>query len=415
LTPDTIPNTEAARVALHSLARLREALTSPFNTPDRTFDRPTWLRLVHELLLAIHEGLRNAQLVSPDFRIANAFDALDDAESSTGGRIYLVLSALTHFFWSDSKDMICEGFLKTHCFRCIKSANVPPLPETMRSIQLTTELDRRRVRETLLNTTVQDVHEEVDKWREEQRLALISHIVTLITGDPHATPSSISAAAFDVDPRLADWVDRYRDDMHSHVRRTIAGDVQADTIDIWGQEHLATLLMTKRAKVVAEATASFDRQGVWDTRVAEMTAELEKDLGAHRASMVSAGQKLLEAERAALTAAADEEIGRLRNDLCVRVDDEKARGEASVTAAVRRSARLAGQAGPTASNNQSKWICAGKKRKTALSLDVVRSSAKSDTDSGSLYAPSSPVGLASSIHAPSPSHSDPTPTAPAFP
>jgi hypothetical protein len=181
---------------------------------------------------------------------------------------------------------------------------------------------------------VQEVHREVDEWRVAQQLALIDHIVGLISDDHTMTPASLSYAVFEADPRLRAWVDRYANEMRSHVRHTIAGDVSTDTIDVWAQEHLGTLLLSKWSAVEAEATASFDRQGTWDARVAKMTEDLEHDLASHRASMVSAGQKLLEAECAAMTAAADEELGRLCNDLRVRVDKEKARGEAHVTAAV---------------------------------------------------------------------------------
>jgi hypothetical protein len=415
LSTDNIPNTDAARVAIHSLARLREALSSPWNTPDRTFDRATWLRLVHELLIAVHEGLRNAQLASPDFRLTDAFDDLKGGEGATAGRVYDVLSGLTHFFWSDREDTPSPGFLKTHCFRCIKSASIPPLPELMRSIQLTTELDRRRVRETLLNEMIQEVHREVDEWRTAQRTALLDRIVELITGDPAATPASLSCAVFEADPRLRAWVDRYGDDMRSHVRRTIARDVDTDTIEVWAQEHLGTLLLAKRTAVELEAAASFDRQAIWDAKVAELTAALDKDLATHRASMVKAGQSLLDTERAAMTAATDAELALLRNNLKVKMEEEKARGETHLPAAVRRSARLAEKPEASSAINRAKKVRVGKKRKTALTLESGSSSGESDCDSGSLYAPSSSAGLSESIHAPSPSRSDPTPTAAAFP
>jgi hypothetical protein len=288
-------------------------------------DHETWLKLVHELLLAIHEGLQNAQLASPDFR--HAFAKLNGPKSSIGGRVYSVLSALTHFFWSDNEDMLCEGFLKTHCFHYIQSANIPPLPDTLQSVQLTTKLDHHRVCETLLNTMVQDVHHEVDEWHMAQCMALITQVVDLITADPHANASTLSAMAFDLDPRLITWVNGYCDKMWSHVCRTLAGDVQVDMIDIWGQEHLETLLMVKHMEVATAATASFDCQDVWDARVAELTAKLEKDWAAQWAAMVSARQQLLNAECATLTTATDEELGCLQNDLRVRVEEEKARGE----------------------------------------------------------------------------------------
>jgi hypothetical protein len=156
------------------------------------FDQVTWLHLVHELLLAIHKGLRNAQLASPNFCLANAFTDLDGPEGCMAGCIYDVLSSLTHFFWSDNEDNTPSRFLKTHCFQCIKSADIPPLPDHLWSIQLTTELDCCHVCKTLLNGMVQEVHHEVDEWHAAQCTALIGHIMELISGDPSATPASLS-------------------------------------------------------------------------------------------------------------------------------------------------------------------------------------------------------------------------------
>jgi hypothetical protein len=56
LTPDTIPNSDDARAALHAIQRLRQTFTSPFRTPDSTLDRPTWLRMILETSARIHEG-----------------------------------------------------------------------------------------------------------------------------------------------------------------------------------------------------------------------------------------------------------------------------------------------------------------------------------------------------------------------
>jgi hypothetical protein len=61
----------------------------------------------------------------------------------------------------------------------------------------------------------------------------------------------------------------------------IIGDMNLDMIKVWAQKHLGALLMSKRATVEAEATASFDHQGIWDAHLAAMTAKLDCDLAAY--------------------------------------------------------------------------------------------------------------------------------------
>jgi hypothetical protein len=259
LTTEDLPNSEAGRITVHTLARLHETFATPFNTLDRVLNCETWLQVVYKALIAIHEGLRNAQLASPDTHLADAFDPLEPAEAAITGRVYTVVNALRDFFWSEAEDRNWDnGFLKTHCFCYIQSVDLPPLPEAMQSVQLTTELDWCHIRESLLNSMIQEVHREVDEWRSSQRVALISRVVDLITADPATTPTSISVAAYEQDPCLKTWVDNYGDRMQAHVRETITRDVRTDKIDIWAQEHLGSLLMAKWAEVTAEVDASFD-------------------------------------------------------------------------------------------------------------------------------------------------------------
>ena len=72
LTPETIPDNNEAQVTLHTMNRLRQALTSPYNTPDAILDRPSWLCMIMEVVASIHEGFHTMQLASPDEDLPNA-------------------------------------------------------------------------------------------------------------------------------------------------------------------------------------------------------------------------------------------------------------------------------------------------------------------------------------------------------
>ena len=73
LTSDTIPNSDDTQAALYAVQRLRQTFTSPFGTSDSTLDRPTWLHMILETLAGIHEGFRNAQLISLDEDLPKSF------------------------------------------------------------------------------------------------------------------------------------------------------------------------------------------------------------------------------------------------------------------------------------------------------------------------------------------------------
>src|SRR6266850_1357522 len=68
LNHDSIPDLHTACVALHGLRHARQALSSPFNTPDVVLPRETWLKFAFALLATVHEGLHNAHLASPNLQ-----------------------------------------------------------------------------------------------------------------------------------------------------------------------------------------------------------------------------------------------------------------------------------------------------------------------------------------------------------
>lgn len=97
LTPETIPNSSEARAALNAVNRLRQTLTSPFGTPDAILDRPTWLRMILETLAGIHEGFKNAQLISPDEDLPKNFRDLSPDELNTVARIFEMTTWINDF------------------------------------------------------------------------------------------------------------------------------------------------------------------------------------------------------------------------------------------------------------------------------------------------------------------------------
>jgi hypothetical protein len=120
----------------------------------------------------------------------------------------------------------------------------------------------------------------------------------------------------------------------------------------------------------AEVDASFDCQAAWDSCMEIINHDIEANLAASHELLVQTGQWALLAECVTLTAAADEEIAHLCNDLWVKVETEKAKGEEHLPSAICRSLHLAAKASPAMANNKGKQASAGKKQKTTLTLDT---------------------------------------------
>ena len=183
LTTDTIPNSAEARAALNAVNRLRQTFASPFGTPDEILDRLTWLRMILETLAGIHEGFRNAQLVSPDKDLPKSFRDLNGEERNAVARIFEITSWLQDFCEAaeDDHDDNHIAPFRTLCIHCIESADLPPPPPNVTNIMLTNALEARAFWETLRNQAIQKAVNDIDTWRTNQTESLISDLVACIT------------------------------------------------------------------------------------------------------------------------------------------------------------------------------------------------------------------------------------------
>ena len=182
LTPDTIPNSKDARATLHAVQHLRNTYSSPFGTPDSTLDRPTWLRMILENLAGIHEGFRNAQLISPDADLLKSFWDLSTDELNTVACIFEVTSWLQDFCEAaeDDHDPDHKSPFRTICIRCIESADIPP-PANITDIMLTNALETRALHESLRNQAIREAVKDIDTWHTNQTDAMITNLVNFIT------------------------------------------------------------------------------------------------------------------------------------------------------------------------------------------------------------------------------------------
>jgi hypothetical protein len=324
---NNIPDTDAARVAVHSLNRVRETLCSPFNTPDAVLPRRLWLQMVLELLAIIHEGLRNAQLACPlaanDIGESTAFDDTDGDKVAIMSRCHEILGWLRDFFLES--DTSYAKATRLHCSRCIQSGYClqhKDAESLSRSLQLTNAIDARAFRESLLNKVIPSIHRDVDEWRVRQCQLLIDQITSIITDD-ELSGEALAAGTHALNPDLQKWVDLQRDAITSFARSRITNEACENTISLWASEVVIHRIDEKRRELDAITDAS------------PSAADIEHCKQNRLVELQVAADDEIKAEEARLREIVAQRLGALHHDTKVKIfDGENEASSRSLSSAI---------------------------------------------------------------------------------
>jgi hypothetical protein len=405
LSLDNIPNTDIARLVVQSLARVREGLCSPFNTPDAILPRRLWLELVLEVLASVHEGLRNAQLASPlaeaDVANSDAFDLMDGDEVAIVTKSYEILGWLKDFFQEDG-DTYGDA-ARLHCSRCIQSGYATQAQDAdtlSRSLQLTNSIDARAFRESLLNKVLPSIHKDVDEWRVRQRGLLIDHIVQIITDPPTELSSdAIASATHTLDPRVQAWVDDKRTAIQAYARSCITNEACENSVDLWAQEAVIHRIDARRREIDQQTDELFDAKGIAHRREQRL------------AELATAADEQIAVESARLDEMVSRRLAELRHDSKVRLfDAENDAHSRDLTSAIRSTKPL--KPSPISSRTRSK----GKSARKSRILDLHSNTSGLDSETPMSTEDEGPASPGPTLPAPeSLSPADPTPKAPTFP
>jgi hypothetical protein len=265
---NNILDTDLVCNAVYSLAHIREALCSLYNTLDATFPRQQWLQLVLELFASIHEGLQNVQLASPsvanNISHSNAFNHLNGHEVSITMRIYEILGWILDFFAEDGN--VNKDMPHVYCSHCIQSAHLHQYLQAQdlsRSLQLTAAIDAHAFRKSLLNKALLVINQEVDTWRAKQHELLIEQVVDILT-DPLANSSGkfISASTHGLDDCIRNWVDSKCSEIQNFARTCITNKACENTIDLWASEAVIHRIDARCHELDLQTDASFDAEKI---------------------------------------------------------------------------------------------------------------------------------------------------------
>ena len=280
LTPDTILNSDDTHATLYAVQHLRQTFSSPFGTPDSTLDRLTWLRMILETLAGIHEGFRNAQLISPDADLLKSFQDLNTEELNTVTRIFEVSSWLQDFCEAAEEDHDDDHTspFRTICICCIESTNLPLPPANITDIMLTNALEVQALRESLRNQAIRDVVKDIDAWRETQSEAMITDLVNCITS-PDPDFDYLTHNVGNLDPCIANWVTSIHAPLRKAAVKLVTQEAIEDCIVPHAKELLESEWMRHQMEIEQEIRTRSDQHEAELRHLAEAYAQcLEQEL-----------------------------------------------------------------------------------------------------------------------------------------
>jgi hypothetical protein len=138
--------------------------------------------------------------------------------------------------------------------------------------------DARATRDTLLNQSIREIHNEVDTWHDTQHQALISVITdTIISDDPSVETLAVSVAP--LDPRLQAWIDAKKSDLQLYARSRLANQACENTVDQQFIELVEERVLQHRRGLDAEVTKRMaDLRQAFDNELTSCKASFATEL-----------------------------------------------------------------------------------------------------------------------------------------
>jgi hypothetical protein len=162
------------------------------------------------------------------------------------------LEGIDDFFWREGN---ADPPTRIHCYRCISSAAPPdPNPDSIKAITLSNALDLRILRETLLNREIRDLETEMTKWATTQHESMIEQMVEIITTNDKNTIIDHTNQIYKLDDRVKDWTAKYKAKIQTYVRDTLINISKENIIDSWVKECLENTINERKAFVAREKT-----------------------------------------------------------------------------------------------------------------------------------------------------------------
>ena len=263
--------------------------------------------MILETLAGIHEGFRNAQLISPDEDLPKSFRDLNGEEWNAVARIFEVTSWLQDFCEAaeDDHDETHIAPFRTICIRCVESTDLPPPPPHVTDIMLSNALKARAFRETLHNQAIQQAVKDIDNWHATQTETLISDLVTSMTSQ--TVDLSTLAHEVGLDPRVQKWVDSIRPRLRLAAIQMINQETVEDCLVPHAQEILEAEWLRHKSDIERQLLTKSSNL------TEQLTADMEVMIESKKQALQQAANEYLETFEQDLNATTADKIQQIKN------------------------------------------------------------------------------------------------------
>ena len=215
-----------------AVKRIRALLQQGFRMADNlNSDVPcgTWMVIVAELMVAIHQSIRASHGANPSPR---AFCDLDQEELALFNLVAKISDTFFQFF-DDYKD---NAELWDTCLRCLEQCHLPIDKASYTSVAMTCGQSIHAIHATVVNEKTREIHQRVQEWGDNLYNTIVNTFTDQIVADTMDTNSLLNVE----DPQLANWLNVTAYNLKEHARAKLLDEAVDRFVIPWASERMDT-------------------------------------------------------------------------------------------------------------------------------------------------------------------------------
>ena len=320
-----------------TVKRIRDLLQRGFRSsdnPNSEVPHGTWLVVVADLMVAVHQSIRTSHGLNPSPR---AFRDLDQEELALFNLITKILNTFYQFF-NDYRD---NTELWDTCLRCLKQCRRPLTEATYESVAMTCGQSINAIHATVINEKTREIHQRVHNWGEN----LFTTITNTFTDQIVAKTDTDSFLTMD-NPHLANWLNITAHNLKEHARSKLLDKAVDKYVVPWASERLDTatgsILVTDSDRICdlradAEKRANADPHKYYSDLLPTLW---EEALACAKADAYASFTE----DQARFRAEADAELSSFKHSLRIETTERKAKAQEAADKSVLSLARSSAKA-----------------------------------------------------------------------
>ena len=304
-----------------AVKRIRSLLQRGFRTsdnPNSEVPRGTWLVVVADLMVAVHQSIRASHGLNPS---PHAFRDLDQEELALFNLITKISNTFYQFF-DDYRDNV---ELWDTCLRCLEQCRRPLTAATYESVAMTCGQSINAIHATVVNEKTCEIHQRVHDWGEN----LFTTITNTFTDHIVAETTDANTFLSMDDPRLANWLNITAHNLKEHARSKLLDEAVDKYVVPWASERMdaatGSILATDNDRIRdlradAEKRANIDADKYYSDLLPTLREEALARAKADAYTSFAEDQACFRAE-------ADAELSSFKHSLRIETAERKAKAQ----------------------------------------------------------------------------------------